>query len=296
MVFRLSMALPLTVRAGGSGLREEQRVASALAYASIGPARRGNALSLRRFDVRPGRALPPAAERVNRGPRHLLSTGSDETGFPCSWDGPRGPLAGSSAGGVRRAEQGARRLRQAPAGRPLARIGKPVVAAVNWRPRMGRGWGPCRGLAISPGFAAEGMPAFGTHGVEVGPVPLHGPWRPGLARGPAAGQRRAWHGRAPYRRSEGAGPSALVEPAWCRRRKRCRAPPQSCSEQLLQNKPTSRSAWARRAPSYATQYLPTSRSWMPLPPRFSLNCACSRAAEGIAAFLEKRSRISIVTE
>ena len=247
-----------------SGLREEQRGASRWLILDRPAAR--NALSADLMsDLRRALAAADAEARV----RAICITGSGEQAF-CS--GMDLALAGTGVG----PEQGARDY--AALLLDVARIGKPVVAAVNGA-AMGGGMGLLAACDLA--VAAEDA-RFGTPEVEVGLFPY-------MALAPLSrcvGRRAALELALTGRRIDAAEAQAIGLLNRVVPRAALQGAASELLEQLAQKSPTALRL-GRRA-FYATQDLPYEAQLEALCAQFSLNAVSADAAEGIAAFLEKR--------
>ena len=247
-----------------SGLREEQRGASRWLILDRPAAR--NALSADLMsDLRRALAAADAEARV----RAICITGSGEQAF-CS--GMDLALAGTGVG----PEQGARDY--AALLLDVARIGKPVVAAVNGA-AMGGGMGLLAACDLA--VAAEDA-RFGTPEVEVGLFPY-------MALAPLSrcvGRRAALELALTGRRIDAAEARAIGLVNRVVPRAALPGAASELLEQLAQKSPTALRL-GRRA-FYATQDLPYEAQLEALCAQFSLNAVSADAAEGIAAFLGKR--------
>ena len=247
-----------------SGLREEQRGASRWLILDRPAAR--NALSADLMSaLRRALAAADAEARV----RAICITGSGEQAF-CS--GMDLALAGTGVG----PEQGARDY--AALLLDIARIGKPVVAAVNGA-AMGGGMGLLAACDLA--VAAEDA-RFGTPEVEVGLFPY-------MALAPLSrcvGRRAALELALTGRRIDAAEAQAIGLLNRVVPRAALQGAASELLEQLAQKSPTALRL-GRRA-FYATQDLPYEAQLEALCAQFSLNAVSADAAEGIAAFLEKR--------
>ena len=247
-----------------SGLREEQRGASRWLILDRPAAR--NALSADLMSaLRRALAAADAEARV----RAICITGSGEQAF-CS--GMDLALAGTGVG----PEQGARDY--AALLLDVARIGKPVVAAVNGA-AMGGGMGLLAACDLA--VAAEDA-RFGTPEVEVGLFPY-------MALAPLSrcvGRRAALELALTGRRIDAAEAQAIGLLNRVVPRAALQGSASELLEQLAQKSPTALRL-GRRA-FYATQDLPYEAQLEALCAQFSLNAVSADAAEGIAAFLEKR--------
>jgi len=247
-----------------SGLREEQRGASRWLILDRPAAR--NALSADLMSaLRGALAAADAEARV----RAICITGSGEQAF-CS--GMDLALAGTGVG----PEQGARDY--AALLLDVARIGKPVVAAVNGA-AMGGGMGLLAACDLA--VAAEDA-RFGTPEVEVGLFPY-------MALAPLSrcvGRRAALELALTGRRIDAAEAQAIGLLNRVVPRAALQGSASELLEQLAQKSPTALRL-GRRA-FYATQDLPYEAQLEALCAQFSLNAVSADAAEGIAAFLEKR--------
>jgi len=247
-----------------SGLREEQRGASRWLILDRPAAR--NALSADLMSaLRRALAAADAEARV----RAICITGSGEQAF-CS--GMDLALAGTGVG----PEQGARDY--AALLLDVARIGKPVVAAVN-----GAAMGGGMGLLAACDLAVAAEEArFGTPEVEVGLFPY-------MALAPLSrcvGRRAALELALTGRRIDAAEARAIGLLNRVVPRAALQGAASELLEQLAQKSPTALRL-GRRA-FYATQDLPYEAQLEALCAQFSLNAVSADAAEGIAAFLEKR--------
>jgi len=247
-----------------SGLREEQRGASRWLILDRPAAR--NALSADLMSaLRRALAAADAEARV----RAICITGSGEQAF-CS--GMDLALAGTGVG----PEQGARDY--AALLLDVARIGKPVVAAVN-----GAAMGGGMGLLAACDLAVAAADArFGTPEVEVGLFPY-------MALAPLSrcvGRRAALELALTGRRIDAAEAQAIGLLNRVVPRAALQGAASELLEQLAQKSPTALRL-GRRA-FYATQDLPYEAQLEALCAQFSLNAVSADAAEGIAAFLEKR--------
>jgi len=247
-----------------SGLREEQRGASRWLILDRPAAR--NALSADLMSaLRRALAAADAEARV----RAICITGSGEQAF-CS--GMDLALAGTGVG----PEQGARDY--AALLLDVARIGKPVVAAVN-----GAAMGGGMGLLAACDLAVAAEEArFGTPEVEVGLFPY-------MALAPLSrcvGRRAALELALTGRRIDAAEAQAIGLLNRVVPRAALQGSASELLEQLAQKSPTALRL-GRRA-FYATQDLPYEAQLEALCAQFSLNAVSADAAEGIAAFLEKR--------
>jgi len=247
-----------------SGLREEQRGASRWLILDRPAAR--NALSADLMSaLRRALAAADAEARV----RAICITGSGEQAF-CS--GMDLALAGTGVG----PEQGARDY--AALLLDVARIGKPVVAAVNGA-AMGGGMGLLAACDLA--VAAEDA-RFGTPEVEVGLFPY-------MALAPLSrcvGRRAALELALTGRRIDAAEAQAIGLLNRVVPRAALQGSASELLEQLAQKSPTALRL-GRRA-FYATQDLPYEAQLEALCAQFSLNAVSADAAEGMAAFLEKR--------
>jgi len=247
-----------------SGLREEQRGASRWLILDRPAAR--NALSADLMSaLRGALAAADAEARV----RAICITGSGEQAF-CS--GMDLALAGTGGG----PEQGARDY--AALLLDVARIGKPVVAAVNGA-AMGGGMGLLAACDLA--VAAEDA-RFGTPEVEVGLFPY-------MALAPLSrcvGRRAALELALTGRRIDAAEAQAIGLLNRVVPRAALQGATSELLEQLAQKSPTALRL-GRRA-FYATQDLPYEAQLEALCAQFSLNAVSADAAEGMAAFLEKR--------
>jgi len=247
-----------------SGLREEQRGASRWLILDRPAAR--NALSADLMSaLRRALAAADAEARV----RAICITGSGEQAF-CS--GMDLALAGTGVG----PEQGARDY--AALLLDVARIGKPVVAAVNGA-AMGGGMGLLAACDLA--VAAEDA-RFGTPEVELGLFPY-------TALAPLSrcvGRRAALELALTGRRIDAAEARAIGLVNRVVPRAALQGAASELLEQLAQKSPTALRL-GRRA-FYATQDLPYEAQLEALCTQFSLNAVSADAAEGIAAFLEKR--------
>ena len=247
-----------------SGLREEQRGASRWLILDRPAAR--NALSADLMSaLRGALAAADAEARV----RAICITGSGEQAF-CS--GMDLALAGTGVG----PEQGARDY--AALLLDVARIGKPVVAAVNGA-AMGGGMGLLAACDLA--VAAEDA-RFGTPEVEVGLFPY-------MALAPLSrcvGRRAALELALTGRRIDAAEAQAIGLLNRVVPRAALQGSASELLEQLAQKSPTALRL-GRRA-FYATQDLPYEAQLEALCAQFSLNAVSADAAEGMAAFLEKR--------
>jgi len=247
-----------------SGLREEQRGASRWLILDRPAAR--NALSADLMSaLRGALAAADAEARV----RAICITGSGEQAF-CS--GMDLALAGTGVG----PEQGARDY--AALLLDVARIGKPVVAAVNGA-AMGGGMGLLAACDLA--VAAEDA-RFGTPEVEVGLFPY-------MALAPLSrcvGRRAALELALTGRRIDAAEAQVIGLLNRVVPRAALQGSASELLEQLAQKSPTALRL-GRRA-FYATQDLPYEAQLEALCAQFSLNAVSADAAEGIAAFLEKR--------
>ena len=247
-----------------SGLREEQRGASRWLILDRPAAR--NALSADLMSaLRGALAAADAEARV----RAICITGSGEQAF-CS--GMDLALAGTGVG----PEQGARDY--AALLLDVARIGKPVVAAVNGA-AMGGGMGLLAACDLA--VAAEDA-RFGTPEVEVGLFPY-------MALAPLSrcvGRRAALELALTGRRIDAAEAQAIGLLNRVVPRAALQGATSELLEQLAQKSPTALRL-GRRA-FYATQDLPYEAQLEALCAQFSLNAVSADAAEGMAAFLEKR--------
>jgi enoyl-CoA hydratase/carnithine racemase len=251
-----------------SGLREEQRGASRWLILDRPAAR--NALSADLMsDLRRALAAADAEARV----RAICITGSGEQAF-CS--GMDLVLAGAARGNGVGPEQGARDYAALLV--DVARIGKPVVAAVNGA-AMGGGMGLLAACDLA--VAAEDA-RFGTPEVEVGLFPY-------MALAPLSrcvGRRVALELALTGRRIDAAEARAIGLVNRVVPRAALQGAASELLEQLAQKSPTALRL-GRRA-FYATQDLPYEAQLEALCAQFSLNAVSADAAEGIAAFLEKR--------
>ena len=251
-----------------SGLREEQRGASRWLILDRPAAR--NALSADLMSaLRRALAAADAEARV----RAICITGSGERSF-CS--GMDLALAGAAQGIGVGPEQGARDY--AALLLDVARIGKPVVAAVNGA-AMGGGMGLLAACDLA--VAAEDA-RFGTPEVELGLFPY-------MALAPLSrcvGRRAALELALTGRRIDAAEARAIGLLNRVVPRAALQAAALELLDQLAQKSPTALRL-GRRA-FYATQDLPYEAQLEALCAQFSLTAASADAAEGIAAFLEKR--------
>jgi enoyl-CoA hydratase/carnithine racemase len=251
-----------------SGLREEQRGASRWLILDRPAAR--NALTVDLMSaLRRALAAADAEARV----RAICITGSGEQAF-CS--GMDLALAGAAPGSGVGPEQGARDYAALLV--DVARIGKPVVAAVNGA-AMGGGMGLLAACDLA--VAAEDA-RFGTPEVEVGLFPY-------MALAPLSrcvGRRAALELALTGRRIDAAEARAIGLVNRVVPRAALQGAASELLEQLAQKSPTALRL-GRRA-FYATQDLPYEAQLEALCAQFSLNAISGDAAEGIAAFLEKR--------
>jgi enoyl-CoA hydratase/carnithine racemase len=205
--------------------------------------------------------------------RAICITGSGEQAF-CS--GMDLALARAAQGSGVGPEQGARDYAALLV--DVARIGKPVVAAVNGA-AMGGGMGLLAACDLA--VAAEDA-RFGTPEVEVGLFPY-------MALAPLSrcvGRRAALELALTGRRIDAAEARAIGLVNRVVPRAALQGAASELLEQLAQKSPTALRL-GRRA-FYATQDLPYEAQLEALCAQFSLNAISGDAAEGIAAFLEKR--------
>ena len=251
-----------------SGLREEQRGASRWLILDRPAAR--NALSADLMSaLRRALAAADAEARV----RAICITGSGERSFCSGMDlALAGAAQGSSVGPEQAARDYAALLVE------VARIGKPVVAAVNGA-AMGGGMGLLAACDLA--VAAEDA-RFGTPEVELGLFPY-------MALAPLSrcvGRRAALELALTGRRIDAAEARAIGLVNRVVPRAALQAAALELLDQLAQKSPTALRL-GRRA-FYATQDLPYEAQLEALCAQFSLTAASADAAEGIAAFLEKR--------